>query len=386
MKLEFIQPDRHLKNLSMRFKLIGTGISYGRNPYENHRARTTRQVTRTASYYCRLLEASPEHEREVLKKYLAQDPIVCTTLGPLAGGLQETRRIFNKVFADFQQSDNPSPADKLPEQARILERQIRTLFAKCQILDHFGNYETHDAEHKLPIALIANYANTYRIQIPLYDKLYEEFDELQQQSPVQEIYVLRDGIHAFDGRRAQDVARRRKMGVWERLRKKRVGERARLNLKYIVYPRCFIDILDRRAKIMYLSQHGITLESNPHFFDTGFRGTVPEDILHNLGCPDKEIDQKITLLQSRSDKRQAKYISDSSDIPLTTAITDYIEDGAKPELQAEGLFYNPKTGRIEHIAGPTKPQDQFRYELARLALRRHYYLQELPNPFVSTRR
>ena len=97
------------------------------------------------------------------------------------------------------------------------------------------------------------YIKIHEVDVPLYDKLYEEFDTLREtgRSPL-EVYLGRDGIYAYIGRHAQDVARRRKLGLEGRKKLKEMGEVVEIHPQYTVYPRYFRDNINQETKRQFL--------------------------------------------------------------------------------------------------------------------------------------
>lgn len=219
----------------------------------------------------------------------------------------------------------------------------------------------------------SKYLKIHEVDIPLYDKLYEEFDNLRETGryPL-EVYLGRDGIYAYIGRRAQDVARRRKMGLEGRKKLKEMGEVVEINPQYTVYPRYFRDNLDYQTKRQFLEQEGITPNADPLFYDTGYTGTIPEQIMRVMDFDDEDIERRIRLLSAPSVHRRVKGIPENA----REEIIEYIEHNAKLEESAEGLVIDEKTGKIRHIAKPTSPEEQFYFMMVKQAVARHYWLQE----------
>ena len=217
------------------------------------------------------------------------------------------------------------------------------------------------------------YIKIHEVDVPLYDKLYEEFDNLRETGryPL-EVFLGRDGIYAWIGRRAQDVARRRKMGLEGRKKLKEIGEVIEIHPQYIVYPRYFRDNLNYETKRQFLEQEGISPEADPLFYDTGYTGTIPEQIMKVMDFEDEDIEKRIRLLSAPSVHRRVKGISENA----RSEVIEYIEHNAKLEETAEGLIADEKTGKIRHIAKPTSPEEQFYFMMVKQAVERHYWLQE----------
>jgi hypothetical protein len=217
------------------------------------------------------------------------------------------------------------------------------------------------------------YIKIHEVDVPLYDKLYEEFDNLRETGryPL-EVYLGRDGIYAWIGRRAQDVARRRKMGLEGRKKLKQMGEVIEIDPQYTVYPRYFRDNLNYETKRQFLEQEGISPDADPLFYDTGYTGTIPEQIMKVMDFEQEDIERRIRLLSAPSVHRRVKGIPENA----RQEIIEYIEHNAKTEEAAEGLIMDEKTGKIRHIARPTNPEEQFYFMMVKQAVARHYWLQE----------
>jgi len=217
------------------------------------------------------------------------------------------------------------------------------------------------------------YIKIHEVDVPLYDKLYEEFDTLREtgRSPL-EVYLGRDGIYAYIGRHAQDVARRRKLGLEGRKKLKEMGEVVEIHPQYTVYPRYFRDNINQETKRQFLEQEGISPDADPLFYDTGYTGTIPEQIMKVMDFSQEDIERRIRLLSAPSVHRRVKGIPKNA----RSEIIEYIEHNAKTEETAEGLIIDEKTGKIRHIARPTNPEEQFYFMMVKQAVARHYWLQE----------
>ncbi len=217
------------------------------------------------------------------------------------------------------------------------------------------------------------YAKIYEVDVPLYDKLYEEFDNLRETGryPL-EVFLGRDGIYAWIGRRAQDVARRRKLGLDGRKKLKEKGEVIEISPRYIVYHRYFRDNLNYETKRQLLEQEGISPSADPLFYDTGYTGTIPEQIMKIMDFDQEDVEKRIRLLSAPSPHRRVKGIPENA----REEIIEYIEHNAKLEECAEGLIVDKQTGKIRHIARPTSPEEQFYFSMVKQAIARHYWVKE----------
>ena len=243
--------------------------------------------------------------------------------------------------------------------------------------DWSGNYPRgtvllHDIEHLIREGF-NKFTKVHEVEIPLYDKLYDEFDNLRETGryPL-EVFLGRDGIYAWIGRRAQDVSRRRKAGLEGRRKLKEHGEVLEIHPQYTVYPRYFRDNLNYETKRKFLEQEGISPSADPLFYDTGYTGTIPEQIMKVMDFDDEEIEKRIKLLSAPHAHRRVKGIAENA----RSEIIEYIEHNAKTEGTAEGLVIDEKTGKIRHIAKPTSPEEQFYFMMVKQAISRHYWLQE----------
>lgn len=217
------------------------------------------------------------------------------------------------------------------------------------------------------------YIQVIEVDLPLYDKLYEEFDTLREtgRSPL-EVYLGRDGVYAYVGRRAQDVARRRKLGLQGRKEMREKGEILEIHPKYLVYPRYFRDNLNYETKRELLEQEGISPNADPLFYDTGYTGTIPEQIMRIMDFDEEDIERRIRLLSAPTAARRVKGIPENA----RQEVIEYIEHNAKSEESAIGLIKDERTGKIRHIAEPTNPTEQFCFMMIKQAIARHYWLQE----------
>lgn len=213
--------------------------------------------------------------------------------------------------------------------------------------------------------------NTARkTQLPLYEKLFDDLNKLRQngRNPL-EVYLGRDGIYAFIGRKAQDIAQRRKLGWKKRKEAKENGEVLGPRIKYLVYPRLFRDTLSHELKKAYLEDSDVTRDTDPIFYDTGFVGTIPEQILSILGFSGVEIETRMKLLSASKPGRRVNGISEYQ----RSQIVNEIEYSAKSEEVSVGLVQDQKSGKLRHVAFATSPQEQYMYEMIRLAISDYFF-------------
>jgi len=168
------------------------------------------------------------------------------------------------------------------------------------------------------------------------------------------------------------VARRRKLGLEGRKQAKEAGEVIEIQPKYLIYPRYFRDSINYETKREFLEQEGISPDADPMFYDTGYTGTIPEQIMRVMDFENEEIERRIRLLSAPVVHRRVKGIPENA----RAEIIEYIEHNAKTENTAVGLIKDPETGKIRPIAEPTAPDEQFFFMMVKQAVGRHYWLKE----------
>ena len=228
-------------------------------------------------------------------------------------------------------------------------------------------------EYGLPEALeraAKAFNQVLRVDTKYYDKLFAEWDAKRiGEREFQEVFLGRDGVYAYVARRAQLYARRRRLGMSSHA----AGGSLMEFPTYLVYPRGFRDELDDVVKDEYLHPR-IQNPDAAHYYDTGFTGTIPEDIMRVLGVSESDRDNQIRLL-SASD-RPRTVLGLKGDKPERDQIVNTIEHHVKDEESAEGL-YRTEDGRLEPYSRPTEPDERLAFRMTQLALSRHYYTREL---------
>jgi hypothetical protein len=294
--------------------------------------------------------------RNLIARYLIQELGDINILG-------DEKKLRNFLV----QRDYPLEPDN-ENSPRLYESEMETKYTMKWFLDMI-DYNVRNIGYEG----CRRYIKALEVDVPLYDKLYEEFDNLREtgRSPL-EVYLGRDGIYAWIGRRAQDVARRRKMGLEGRKKLKEMGEVIEINPQYTVYPRYFRDNINYETKRQFLEQEGISPDADPLFYDTGYTGTIPEQIMKIMDFDEADIERRIRLLSAPSAHRRVKGIAENA----RSEIIEYIEHNAKTEESAEGLIVDKNTGKIRSIAKPTSPREQFYFMMVKQAIARHYWLQE----------
>jgi len=353
------------------------------DPFENHPWLFGGQQIKIASAISEMM-AGKANTQELEKLGINADEI-----SPL---LAEANEKVNTAYQNFLEQIRSNTSIKDEDKQALLEPEsssvkmtsllnnIRSFVARYFIqsvdgdttrLSEIGNL-SNDLDRILAEGF-NRYIKIHEVDVPLYDKLYEEFDTLREtgRSPL-EVYLGRDGIYAYIGRHSQDVARRRKLGLEGRKKLKEMGEVVEIHPQYTVYPRYFRDNLNQETKRQFLEQEGISPDADPLFYDTGYTGTIPEQIMRVMDFSDEDIERRIRLLSAPSVHRRVKGIPENA----RSEIIEYIEHNAKTEETAEGLIIDEKTGKIRHIAKPTNPEEQFYFMMVKQAVARHYWLQE----------
>ena len=228
-------------------------------------------------------------------------------------------------------------------------------------------------EYGLPEALeraAKAFNQVLRVDTKYYDKLFAEWDAKRiGEKEFEEVFLGRDGVYAYVARRAQLYARRRRLGMSSHA----AGGSLMEFPTYLVYPRGFRDELDDVVKDEYLHPR-IQNPDAAHYYDTGFTGTIPEDIMRVLGVSESDRDNQIRLL-SASD-RPRTVLGLKGDKPERDQIVNTIEHHVKDEESAEGLYLT-EDGRLEPYSRPTEPDERLAFRMTQLALSRHYYTREL---------
>lgn len=353
------------------------------DPFENHPWRFGGRQIRIASAISELM-AGKVNSKELEKLGINNNEI--------SSSLAEVNEKVNTAYQNFLEQirsntsikDDDKQALLNPESSSVrmtaLLDNIRSFVARYFVqsvegdvtrLSEIGNL-SNDLDRILAEGF-RRYIKIHEVDVPLYDKLYEEFDTLREtgRSPL-EVYLGRDGIYAYIGRHSQDVARRRKLGLGGRKKLKEMGEVVEIHPQYTVYPRYFRDNLNQETKRQFLEQEGISPDADPLFYDTGYTGTIPEQIMKVMDFSQEDIERRIRLLSAPSVHRRVKGIPENA----RSEIIEYIEHNAKTENTAEGLIIDEKTGKIRHIAKPTNPEEQFYCMMVKQAVARHYWLQE----------
>lgn len=353
------------------------------DPYENHRWKFTGEQIKIASALSDIIS------RKVNEQSIKELGLSVESQKILKTVEQSLKIAYENFISEIQASTTFPEEDKNallhPENSSVrmtnLRDNIRSFVARYLTQMAEGdivklNKELANISENLEGILqegFRRFIKIHEVDVPLYDKLYEEFDNLREtgQYPL-EVYLGRDGIYAWLGRRAQDVARRRKLGLEGRKQAKEAGEVIEIQPKYLTYPRYFRDNINYEAKREFLEQEGISPNVDPMFYDTGYTGTIPEQIMRIMDFENEEIERRIRLLSAPVIHRRVKGIPENA----RAEIIEYIEHNAKTEDTAVGLIKDSETGKIRHIAKPTAPDEQFYFMMVKQAISRHYWLRE----------
>lgn len=345
-----------------------------KDPFENHRWRFNKEQRVVAATIQKIMSEKTECETE------------------LSLELKRTNAIIERAYSTFLQRIESSPVmheeDKKtllkPEESGVkmtpLIENLKKYVARYIAQSTQGNLEKITEIKNVNFDLfevitwgLEEYLKMYEVDIPLYDKLYHEFDCLRKNKRYpMEVYIGRDGIYAWIGRRAQDLARQRKLGLEERKKEKEEGKMVEIHPRYISYSRHIRDAVHTNIKRKFLQQEQIQSGGNVFFFDTGYVGTIPEQIMKIMRFDEKEIENRIRLLSAIDPKRLVKGLPGN----IPTEKLRHIEDRAKLEGPAAGLVMDEETGEIRHVAVPTSPLQQFQFMLIKQAITRHYWLKE----------
>lgn len=315
------------------------------------------------------------------------------------------------LLPDFiSDAERDSLRDPANEQFGLkpLEQQMRYLLARfiTEQNSSFSKVDSdlkHDGEYyksKLTEA-VSYYVKAINVDVPMYDRLYEDFDllRLDEKNKPLEVYLGRDGILAYIGRRSSSAVRAAVLDPAQRRQMRESGEIYEIKPRYtyFVYNRKIMaagkedpsaDAIyrggkytrenspEKKTKQEYIAQAGINASENPHFYDTGYRGSIPEDIMDLMGFSEGEIDRRIHMLsnapfgESNHPRRRVRTLDKNySDNVMV------MENAPKPERSALGLRTN-EAGVLEHVSDAVDPREQMQYLFMREAIHRHYWIRE----------
>ncbi len=237
-------------------------------------------------------------------------------------------------------------------------------------------------------SIISETFEMYRRDIPIYEYVYEGFDQMREDGdkPL-EVYLGRDGVYAFHGRRGQVAARKSLLDPQIRAELKATGELEEMHPKYTYF------VFNRpmaQARTPYIGEDPIRAnanervleryihqefrpDDNPHFYDTGYTGSIPIAIMQIMGFDPAEIDKRIHLLSTNLPARRVRTIPEDKLVDIRVA-TDLIEDNQKDEHSAKGVTHEGHM--LRHVARPTSVSEQLHFIVARDAIMRHFWIAE----------
>lgn len=200
--------------------------------------------------------------------------------------------------------------------------------------------------------------------IPLYDMLFDEFDTLAARDDNHlEIYVGRDGVHAYAARLGEIAARE--------VVSNETGDLSpvqdAVNLLYMVHNSHTIKA-DTSTKEEYVRSH-FDADASVQIFDSGYQGSVPADILRQLGYDGAMLDARIHLLNSMGNPMRRLKSLDGDQY-----IGD-IENAPKPEAAADTLVRNAQ-GELQYRRDTVGIDEQFLFVVLRSMTIRHFWVKE----------
>ena len=352
------------------------------DPYEGHPWYLTKEKRRHAAILGKFLQgkgSSSELER------IGVDKETLPFLNELQKATEEAYRIFLSEVSDSKHIPEQDKVmllhpESLPFSVKPLIEKVQLLIAQYLVVTAAGNRgdfveSVKDTQVEDVLFMVREgfkmYLSVYEDDIRQYDRLYKALDALRKgeaSDPV-EIFAGRDGESGYVGRRSEDVGRRRSMGPKARREAKSLGKDGAVHPKYVVYPRTFIEGLTDEAKKEYLKQRaGVDEDSNLVIFDTGFVGSVPEDIKKVLtGNPPDP--REVQMFSSSQDPRYRVdgLMEDQDDV------VERVESIPSREEKAEDLVQE-ESGEVRHVAKPASPYDQFIFGMVEQAIGRHYYM------------
>lgn len=268
---------------------------------------------------------------------------------------EEPNSPTNSLFPTYRRLVADYLALEFEDRGYGLETVSKTELA--QVLVTMSNVLSHANDKFLDVL---------QTDIPYYDKLYTEWDAKRLgQKDFQEVFLGRDGVYAYIGRRAQLQARKRFLGL--------EGQRHELEMPtYLVYPRTFRDSLNPETKSEYLSQN-IPSPQAAHYYDTGFTGTIPQDIMRVLGVSEADWDERIRLLSAS--KRDRTVLGLEGSKSERDQVVNTVEYNVKNESTAQGLYGDGDV--LKPYAQPTTAAERLAFGLVQQALHRHYYVREM---------
>lgn len=234
--------------------------------------------------------------------------------------------------------------------------------------------------------------DVYATDIPLYEKMLADFDRMRQNNPdMLEVYLARDGVFAYYGRRAQAAVRRGLLDPATRREMRESGEVTAYIPKYknLLINRRMIGIhddervyfddnfsLEQQQKAdatiaRYLKQEGLEGE-DVHFFDTGFDGSIPETIMEALGYTPEEINQRIHMVSANDSRRRSRGLR----VNHRRAALKIEHNRPKLTSSAEGFAPEIEDQPLRAVTRASSAEDAFKSLVIREAIHRHFWVRE----------
>ncbi len=360
---------------------------YITDSFKNHPDRFTGKVVTDTSQLYRVMRLLHEGAR-VAPELVASLQLRISDIKSINAVVEEEYNTFAasvKTDTDFPDSDKNfiTKHEHGPVTITPLIETVRMLIARYLIQEGISHDDFVRRGSGAEIRALLRegfdeFLKMYTRDIVLFDKLYQELDEVKSaQSPLLEVYLGRDAIGAYYGRLATYLATQRALGPDGRKMARASGSPLMTKPRYLVFPRSFMGTIAPEVMDLYLQQEGITREANPFFFDTGVVGSIPAHILHFLNIPEEEIDSHIKLASTSNPNR----IMRGGGASLNQVMA--IENEPKVEDRAIGLATRKKADSegnsvdvLQSVARPTSPVEQFFHGMIRQALVRHYWLRK----------
>lgn len=232
--------------------------------------------------------------------------------------------------------------------------------------------------------------DVYKTDIPLYDKVLEEFDEMRNENPdMLEVYLSRDGVFAYIARRAQAAAR----GIAVRNDSEipdRDGEEQTIVPKYknmlinramigrhddYDIPQDFADYTEEQQEMIkttvrtYVKQSGL-VDEDVHFFDTGYVGSIPAEILSALGFSEEEADKRIHLISAEDRERRSEGLWFNRN-----SAVDEIEH-ERPQATRSAKGFRSENGTLIPVVERSSADNVFLHQVIKHVIHRHFFYRE----------